>query len=153
MAHAKVVHPENVMPFIAPGCEDMYISRMLIDLFNCGSEKLQVNHGIVKAGKALPGAVHNGHDELYVILEGRAALDLDGELFELKPGTVVFIPGGTFHAICNENSASDLELITVWPGQPAKGANEMYDMRLESWGTSYRESDEEINSTLLKELE
>jgi len=26
------------------------------------------------------------------ILEGRAALDLDGEMSELKPGTVVFIP-------------------------------------------------------------
>ena len=139
MAHAKVVHPEKVMPFIAPGCENLYTSRMLIDLFNCGSDKLQVNHGIVKAGKALPGAAHIGHDELYVILTGHAALDLAGEQYELKPGTVVFIPGGTFHAIHNENSTADLELITVWPGQPAKGANDMYDRRLEAWGTTYRE--------------
>jgi len=53
MAHAKVVHPEEVMPFIAPGCEDMYVSRMLIDLFNCGSEKLQVNHGIVQSWQGI----------------------------------------------------------------------------------------------------
>jgi len=44
----KVIHPEDVMPFVAPGCEDLYTSRMLIDALNSGSEKLQVNHGIVK---------------------------------------------------------------------------------------------------------
>jgi len=144
MAHAKVVYPEKVMPFIAPGCEDLYTSRMLIDLFNCGSDKLQVNHGIVKAGKALTGGAHEGHDELYVIIKGHASLDMAGDNYELRPGTVVYIPGGTFHAIHNENSADDLELVTVWAGQPAKGANEIYDMRQEAWGTTYREVDEDI---------
>ena len=142
MTTSKVVHPENVMPFVAPGCEDLYTSRMLIDAFNCGSEKLQVNHGIVKAGKALPGGVHDGHDEIYIILKGNATLDLADDNLEIKTGTVVFIPGGTFHAIHNEHSAEDLELITVWPGQPAPGANEMYDMRMKAWGTTYREIDE-----------
>jgi len=139
----KVVNPSNVEPFIAPGCEDLYTSRMLIDAFNCGSDKMQVNHGIVKVGKGLPGGAHEGHDELYLILKGNASLDLAGEDHELKPGTVVFIPGGTFHAIHNEDGSEDLELITVWPGQPAPGANEMYDMRQEAWGTTYREIDKE----------
>lgn len=143
MTTAKVVYPEKVKPFIAPGCEDLYTSRMLIDVFNCGSDKMQVNHGVVKAGKALPGGAHEGHDELYVILKGNASLEMDGKNYELKPGTVVFIPGNTFHAIHNENGTEDLELITVWPGQPAPGANEMYDMRKDAWGTTYREIDEE----------
>ena len=139
MAKAKVVHPEKVMPFIAPGCEGLYTSRMLIDVFNCGSDKIQVNHGVVKAGKALPGAVHEGHDELYIVMKGHADLDLGGEIVALKPGSVVFIPGGTFHALRNKSETEDFELITVWPGQPAPGANEMYDMRKEAWGTTYRE--------------
>lgn len=142
MAQAKVVYPEKVMPFIAPGCEDTYESRMLIDAFNCGSEKIQVNHGVVKVGKALSGAVHEGHDEVYVILKGNATLDMDGKIYDINPGTVVFIPGGTFHAIHNENGTEDLVLITVWAGIPAKGVNGMYDMRLEQWGTTYREVDE-----------
>lgn len=142
MSQAKVVYPEKVMPFIAPGCENLYSSRMMIDLFNCGSEKIQVNHGVVEPGKALPGAAHEGHDEVYVILKGHAMLDMAGEMYELKPGTVVFIPGDTFHAIHNEESKEALELVTVWAGQPAKGANELYDMRLEEWGTTYREADE-----------
>ena len=139
MAEGKVGHSEKVMPFIAPGCEGIYISRMLIDSYNCGSEKLQVNHGTVTAGKGLPGAVHDGHDELYIVLKGHADLDMAGENYELKPGSVVFIPGGTFHALNNKSETEDFELITVWPGQPAPGANEMYDLRKEAWGTTYRE--------------
>ena len=62
-----------------------------------------------------------------------------GEHYDLKPGSVVFIPGGTFHALTNKSETEDFELITVWPGQPAPGANEMYDLRKEAWGTTYRE--------------
>ena len=142
MSVPKVVDPDKVMPFIAAGCEDLYASRMLIDAFNCGSQKLQVNHGVVSAGKGLPGSAHKGHDELYVILKGKALLEMDGEKYELKPGVVVFIPADTFHAIHNENGTEDLVLITVWPGQPAPGANEIYDVRKASWGTTYRELNE-----------
>lgn len=139
MSESKVVHPEKVMPFIAPGFEGKYISRMLIDTFNCGSDKLQVNHGTVKAGQGLPGAAHDGHDELYIVLKGHADLNMEGEHYNLKAGSVVFIPGGTFHALTNKSKTEDFELITVWPGQPAPGINELYDMRKEAWGTTYRE--------------
>ena len=139
MSEAKVVNPEKVVPFIAPGCEGIYDSRMLIDIYNCGSDKLQVNHGTVKAGKSLPGAAHQGHDELYIVTKGNATLDLAGEIHELKPSSVVFIPAGTFHALSNKSETEDFELMTVWPGQPAPGANELYDMRKEAWGTTYRE--------------
>ena len=142
MAKGKVVHPDKVMPFIAPGCEGVYVSRMLIDAYNAGSQKLQVNHGTVKAGHGLPGAAHEGHDELYIVLKGRADLDMAGEHYDLEPGSVVFIPGDTFHALTNKSDTEDFELITVWPGQPAPGANEMYDLRKEAWGTTYREIEE-----------
>ena len=139
MAQAKVVRPEKVMPFIAPGCEGKYISRMLIDTYNCGSEKLQVNHGTVKLGQGLPGAVHEGHDELYIVLKGHANLNMAGEHYDLEAGSVVFIPGGTFHALTNKSKTEDFEFITVWPGLPEPGINEIYDMRKEAWGTTYRE--------------
>ncbi len=136
---AKVVHPEKVMPFVAPGCEGIYDSRMLIDLFNCGSDQLQLNHGTIKAGKGLPGAAHEGHDEVYIVIKGQADLNLAGQHSALHPGSVVFIPGGTFHALTNASATEEFELITVWAGQPAKGVNELYDLRKEQWGTTYRE--------------
>lgn len=139
MPRGKVVKVDKVMPFSPPGMEETYVSRMLIDVFNSSSEKMQINHGTVKKGCALPGGVHEGHDEIYVVLSGEAILDLDHIEYEIEKGSVVFIPGGVFHALKNKSDTEDFEVITVWPGQPLPGANGVYDMRREAWGTTYRE--------------
>ena len=140
MPRGTVVKADRVMPFSPPGAEDTYISRMLIDESNSGSRRLQVNHGVVKAGQSLSGAAHpEGSDEIYYVLSGEAVLNLDGEDYDLEKDTVVFIPGGTFHALTNKSQTEDFVIITVWPGTPEPGANEVYDLRKESWGTSYRE--------------
>lgn len=139
MAKGKVVKVDNVMPFVPdPGMG--YISRMLIDVFNAGSERLQVNHGTLQGGCATPGGIHKPpHDELYIVLKGQAVLDMDGVDYDIEKGSVVFIPGGTFHSLKNKSQTDDLEIITVWPGQPAPGTNMVYDMRKKEWGTTYRE--------------
>ncbi len=142
MSKGTVVHTNKVMPFTPPGFEGIYDSRMMIDAFNAGSEKMQVNHGTLKGGCDMPGGTHEGHDEMYIILSGSAMLDMDNVEYDLVRGSVVFIPAGVFHALHNKSEAEDLELFTVWAGQPAEGANEVYDMRKEAWGTTYRETDE-----------
>jgi mannose-6-phosphate isomerase-like protein (cupin superfamily) len=139
MAKGKVVKIDKVMPFV-PDPKGGYISRMLIDVFNSGSEKLQVNHGTLQGGCITPGAIHKPpHDELYIVLSGRAVLTMDGVKYDIEKGSVVFIPGGTSHGLVNKSQTEDFEIITVWPGQPAPGANEVYDMRKKEWGTTYRE--------------
>ena len=140
MPRGTVVKADRVMPFSPPGAEDIYISRMLIDESNSGSQGLQINHGVVKAGQSLSGAAHpEGSDEIYYVLSGEAVLNLDGEDYDLEKNTVVFIPGGTFHALTNKSQTEDFVIITVWPGTPEPGGNELYDLRKETWGTSYRE--------------
>jgi mannose-6-phosphate isomerase-like protein (cupin superfamily) len=139
MAKGKVVKIDKVMPFV-PDPKGGYISRMLIDVFNSGSEKLQVNHGTLQGGCTTPGAIHKPpHDELYIVLSGRAVLTMDGVKYDIEKGSVVFIPGGTSHGLVNKSQTEDFEIITIWPGQPAPGANEVYDMRKKEWGTTYRE--------------
>ncbi len=141
MAKGKVVKINRVMPF-CPDPAGGYISRMLIDVFNSGSEKLQVNHGTLRGGCATPGAIHKPpHDELYIVLKGQAVLHMDGVDYDIEKGSVVFIPGGTFHGLTNKSQTEDFEIITVWPGQPSPGANKVYDMRKKEWGTTYREVD------------
>ena len=142
MPKGKVVKIDKVMPFSPPGVECGYASRMLIDAYNSGSERLQVNHGTLKGGFSTPGGVHEGHDEIYIVLNGEAVLDLDHVEYEIEKGSIVFIPGGTFHSLKNKSETEDFEIITVWPGQPAPGINEVYDLRKEVWGTTYREIDE-----------
>ena len=140
MPRGTVVKADRVMPFSPPGAEDTYISRMLIDESNSGSRRLQVNHGVVKAGQSLAGAAHpEGSDEIYYVLSGEAVLNLDGEDYDLEKDTVVFIPGGTFHALTNKSQTENFIIITIWPGTPEAGANELYDLRKETWGKTYRE--------------
>lgn len=140
MGHRQVFNQADVVGFSPKGAEDVFISRMLVDQTSVGSERLTVNHFTVKAGKHTDPASHPPpFDELYYILSGAGWVDLGSpaSVFEVKPGTVVFIQSDTVHALrCD--AASDLELITVFPEQPVPGANPVYDARLREWGTSFR---------------
>lgn len=136
MAKPFVVRSAEVAPFKV---SDAYLSKMLIDRHNSGSERMQVNEGIVKAGCKLAGAAHpEPYDELYIVVKGQASLDMDGDNYDIGPGSVVFIPWGTFHALENKSETEDFVLLTIWPQTPEKGGNEVYDMRLEAWGTSFK---------------
>lgn len=39
----------------------------------------------------------NNNDELYIVLEGRGALDVGGEQLELREGGAAFVPAGAHH--------------------------------------------------------
>ena len=143
MAKGTVVHINKVMPFSPPGFGGEYVSKMLLDVYNSGSENIQINHGLLKASCGTPGAAHpKAYDEVYIVLSGSAVLHMDGVDYDIEKGTIVFIPGGTFHGLTNKSKTEDFEILTIWPGQPEPGANEVYDMRLKAWGKTYREVDE-----------
>jgi mannose-6-phosphate isomerase-like protein (cupin superfamily) len=73
MPKGTVVKVNRVMPFSSPGAEETHVSRMLIGKENSGSARLQVNHGVVKAGQWLSGAAHPvPYDEIYYVLSGEA---------------------------------------------------------------------------------
>jgi mannose-6-phosphate isomerase-like protein (cupin superfamily) len=140
MKKPTVVPAAKVMPFSPPGLEDVFSSKMLIDQDNSGSDRLQVNHCVLKGGGRMPGAAHKApYDEIYYVLKGDAVLRMDDVDYEIGQDTVIFIPGGTFHALSNKSETEDFVLLTIWPGQPEPGVNEVYDMRKEAWGTTFRE--------------
>ncbi len=141
-----VVRAKEVEPFIAPGMEGIYESQNLIDRESVGSRSLNVNRGVLKAGQRLEGGSHpSEYDECYYIVSGRAKLALGGdpetgvgsETVDVEPETLVFIPGGTFHALDNPYG-EDLVILTLWPRHPEPGANGLYDARKAAWGTSFR---------------
>jgi oxalate decarboxylase/phosphoglucose isomerase-like protein (cupin superfamily) len=59
------------------------------------------------------------------------------EEYEVRPGTAVFIPGGTFHRVKNDTD-EDFVMLTIWPKTPAPGANSAFDGRKKVWGTTFR---------------
>jgi quercetin dioxygenase-like cupin family protein len=115
-----------------------YSSKMLIDNTNSLSQDVQINMGIVAPGAKHADHKHKvGYDEVYIILKGHAMVRLDGEEHTLTSGDVVYIPGGSYHAIANLSDQEELIIITVWPKHPAKGINPVYDLRIKEWGKSY----------------
>ncbi|WP_372631000.1 cupin domain-containing protein [Cohnella sp.] len=141
MATGTVVHASKVKTLVV---DETYSSKMLIDHTNSATKNVQINMGIVA-----PGAKHADHrhgsdyDEVYLIQRGRAMVRLDGVEHELEAGDVVFIPGGSMHAIENRSASEELVIFTVWSRLPEQGANPVYDQRLREWGKSYRTVDEE----------
>lgn len=140
MKKPTVIRVGRVMPFSPPEFKGVFESKMLIDEDNCGSDTLQVNHCVLKGGCSLPGATHRPpYDEIYYVLKGEAVLRMNEAEYHLEKDNIVFIPGGTFHALTNKSQTEDFVILTIWPGQPEPGVNEVYDMRKEAWGKTYRE--------------
>lgn len=50
------------------------------------------------AGMVTPLHVHRAEDELWVVIEGRISVHVDGDTFEVGPGDVAFGPRGKPHA-------------------------------------------------------
>jgi mannose-6-phosphate isomerase-like protein (cupin superfamily) len=112
---------------------------MLIDRSNSASERLQVNQFVLKPGCSTEGAIHREpYDEVYYVLSGEAALHLGDETYEISQDTIVFIPGGTFHSLDNKSQTEGFILLTIWHTHPEKGVNEVYDLRKEAWGKTFR---------------
>jgi mannose-6-phosphate isomerase-like protein (cupin superfamily) len=49
-------------------------------------------------------------DELYVVLEGRGQLEVEGECFDVGPGSAVFVPAGAEHRFTGYEGLSVLVL-------------------------------------------
>ncbi|THF84634.1 cupin domain-containing protein [Cohnella fermenti] len=140
MGKGTVVHAAKVATLYV---DETYSSKMLVDQTNSETKNVQINMGIIA-----PGAKHADHkhdssyDEVYLIQQGRASVRLDGVEHELEAGDVVFIPGGSMHAIANRSDTEELVIFTVWSRLPEPGANPVYDLRLQEWGRSYKTVDE-----------
>ena len=86
------------------------------------------------AGCKTPGAIHK-KNELYYIVKGEAILHLGKEVCDIKPGSVVFIPGGVFHALENKSETEEFVLLTLWEDA---NDNEVYHLRMKAWGKSFK---------------
>lgn len=80
--------------------------RTLLDLYCLGPGQEQKPHA------------HADQDKIYVVLEGRARVLLDGREESLEAGEAVVAPAGTPHGIANAGAAPLLALVVVTPPPP-----------------------------------
>jgi mannose-6-phosphate isomerase-like protein (cupin superfamily) len=55
-------------------------------------------------------------DELYVVLEGRGTLEVEGRSFDVTPGSAIFVPAGAEHRF---TGYEDLSVLVVFTKQRA----------------------------------
>lgn len=137
----KVIRSSDVEPYSPKEMNDVFFSRMLINKESVCSQKLIINEFTLKAGKKSYKGVHPyPYDEVYYVLKGTGILILGDEIeerYEIEPHIIAFISNGVPHSLEN-NGTEDLVLLTIMPEQPVKGANLLYDSRINEWGTSFK---------------
>ena len=79
----------------------------------------------------MPGGARSYHDhpieEFYFALSGEAYMDIEGQRFQLKPGSVAWTGVGTCHAFCNTGSEPFRWIETQAPQFPAQNGTRNYE--------------------------
>jgi mannose-6-phosphate isomerase-like protein (cupin superfamily) len=114
--------------------DNTYSSKMLLDNIIAGEETIQINEGTLKGNCKTGGAIHK-KSEIYYIVKGEAILHLDEEKYDIKPGSLVFIPSGVFHSLDNKSKKEDFVILTFWLDA---SENEVYINRIKEWGKSFK---------------
>ena len=77
------------------------VSYLLLTKGQFGSSNLSVTWVEGAPGSEQPVHGHSENEQVYVIVRGRGVMKVGEEQRELGPGTLVFVPPGTDHAIRN----------------------------------------------------
>lgn len=72
--------------------------------------------GRFPAGADGPPAHRDGHDELFVVLEGEFRFQIEQEVIQVQAGSTLFIPEGTLHTFKNEAGALGRLMGAFLPG-------------------------------------
>lgn len=84
-------------PTYAPANHHGTLNRRLIGPDTVGATSLEVVLGTLAPGGAALCHAHPGIDQACVLLEGRARVELDGEVAEIGPGDACFFPADRPH--------------------------------------------------------
>jgi len=136
MKKGKVINPWEVKPFV---CDHTYSSKMLLDNIVAGEKAINVNEGTLAAGCKTAGGVH-GKAEIYIAMKGEAVLHLGEDTYDIKQGSVAFIPPGVFHSLDNRSDTEEFVLLTLWEDA---NDNEVYHTRIKAWGKSFKRINED----------
>ncbi|HKI58791.1 MAG TPA: cupin domain-containing protein [Trueperaceae bacterium] len=82
------------------------------------SERLTFDLYCLRPGQSQRVHAHTGSDKVYVVLEGEALFDVDGDQELLPEGTAVIARSGESHGVRND-STSDVVLLVAMAPRPS----------------------------------
>jgi mannose-6-phosphate isomerase-like protein (cupin superfamily) len=77
------------------------VSHLLLAQGQFGVQNLNVTWVEGEPGSEQAVHSHEGREQVYVIVQGRGAMRVGGEVEEVVAGSLVFVPPGTDHSIKN----------------------------------------------------
>ena len=84
-----------------------------------GARSLGARLWRIAPGEASTRHRHRTQEELYVLLEGRGRLRVDGELLDLEPGAAVLVEPDSVRQPFNDTGEDQLWLVVGAPPEPA----------------------------------
>jgi mannose-6-phosphate isomerase-like protein (cupin superfamily) len=73
--------------------------RVLLDRDAGGASNQSLAEASLEEGRSTQRHHHAETEEIYVVLEGRGEMEVDGERREIGPGDAVLIPAGAWHEL------------------------------------------------------
>ena len=102
-----VTHLNDVLPYSPPGHSHTTNYRLLAP-GPAGSDRLEVVLGQIESGGRAEPHAHEGIEQAIFVLEGKAAVEIEGKSEVVGPSDLIYFPRGVRHQI------------TALPGQPLK---------------------------------
>ena len=108
----------SAAPYIAHQGEPRWFGDSLFEFLVPSAEtdgQLTVFRATVRQGFAPPRHIHTREDEVFLVLEGDVAFEIDGRRLSAGPGTSVYMPRGVPHAFLVESEVAVM-LGVMMPG-------------------------------------
>ena len=83
---------------------------------NTSLRNLVVSSTTLHPGKSTNGHSHAGKEEVYMIMSGSGAMELDDKRINIQGGEVVLIEDGVFHRVHNTGEI-DLYMVCIFDGE------------------------------------
>ena len=71
----------------------------------------------LKPGQQTRGHSHPGQEEVYYFISGKAAIQINDDLYEAEAGSIFLIPDGAFHKVFNKSDTDFAYFVCVFDGQ------------------------------------
>jgi uncharacterized cupin superfamily protein len=84
-----------------------------------GARSLGARLWRLKPGQASTRHRHRGQEELYLLLEGRGRVRVEGEVLSLDPLDCLLVDPGSVRQLFNDTGAEQLWLVVGAPPEPA----------------------------------
>ncbi len=87
------------LPFYAPPGHSKTRNRRLLGPGSLGSNRVEVVLGEIEYGGQADPHAHPESEQAFLVLEGKALVEIEGESQSVGPGDFIYLPAGVLHRV------------------------------------------------------